>query len=89
MPAKRSPWFNARKQPPVNGGDVRVTPSAAMWRMYNRRRAAQWARQDRGIDRRMPARFTRRPMRTDRMPIRSNTHLRYLQSLVPTVFGWL
>ena len=21
MPAKRSPWFNARAEPPVNGGD--------------------------------------------------------------------
>lgn len=24
MPAKRSPWFNARAEPPVNGGDKSV-----------------------------------------------------------------
>lgn len=63
--------------------------TAAMWRLFIRRRVVRWAKQDRQIDRRIPPRFTRRPMKTDRMPIRSNTHCRYLQNFDPSVFGWL
>jgi hypothetical protein len=65
------------------------TSSPASWRLFVLRRAVRWAKLDRQKCRRSMPRFTRRPMKTDRMPIRSNTHCRYLQGLNPTVFGWV